>query len=123
MKKLVATFAKLALVAALLLFCRSAAAELGGCMACEEHNQAGTIAADRCVFAADGGTGYTGCLEESIGIFRYCTLTGDACYNVDVHGGGGGAGGAGGGSGSCSLGPGEACPAECSGCTRRPYLN
>ena len=120
-------FVRAILLAALVLACRSAvAATYTGCLNCEEHNVGGTIPADVCAMAGDGGTGYTGCTEEYIGIFRYCTLSGQACYNVDVDGGGGGGtggGGTGGSGGGCTIGPAAGCPAQCASCQRSPFLN
>jgi hypothetical protein len=126
MSGVIAASVRLLILVAVLLVAQSALAATysGACLTCEERNQGGTIPADRCVLARDGGDGYTMCTESSLGLFQFCDLTGSPCYNVDVDGGGGGGTGSGGtGTGSCIVGPGEGCPAQCSSCITRPYLN
>jgi hypothetical protein len=84
----------------------SAVVNTGACFTCEERNRAGTIAADVCVLAGNGGEGFLMCSESTIGIFQYCDLSGSACYNTNVDAGGGG--GSGGSGGGCVVGMGSA---------------
>lgn len=118
----VALCKRVTLVLLLLMLQGLSAQGLAGCQDCEEHTVL-TIPRDRCVMVGDGGTGYLICTEEQIGISQYCTLSGSACYNVDVTGGGGGGTGGGGTSSGCVVGPSAVCPAQCQSCERSPFLN
>ena len=63
-----------------------------GCYECVERSRLMVFADDYCLFVKDGGEGWTKCSEMTIGEQTFCDLMGDACYNVDVNGGGGSGG-------------------------------
>lgn len=88
-------------------------AECGTCQVCRERSRL-TIPADYCSVASDE-EGYMCCSLDSIGIATYCSMSGSACYGINVGGGGGGTGGGGGGGGSCTYQSGW-CPPECFSC-------
>ena len=92
-----------------------------GCLDCIERTYL-TFPRDYCSQVGHEEEGWTTCTEETWGLFRYCSLGGSACFNVDA-GGGGGSGSGGGGGSSCVIGPSATCPAECFSCERNPYAN
>jgi hypothetical protein len=90
-----------------------------GCLDCVERTYL-TFPRDSCSQVGHEEEGWTSCTEETWGLYRFCSLGGSACFNVDA-GGGGGSGSGGGGGSSCVIGPSASCPAECFSCERDPY--
>lgn len=95
-----------------------------GCLECRERTVL-TFARDYCQQVGNEETGYTWCQEETWGLQQFCSLSGSACFNVEVGGGGGGGTGGGdigrGGSSACTIRAGELCPAECFNCAVMVY--
>jgi hypothetical protein len=87
-----------------------------GCLDCVERTMV-TIPRDSCSQVGDQQEGWTSCSEETYGLYRFCSLSGSACFNVDA---GGGSSGSGGGGDTCVIGPNAGCPAECFSCERDP---
>lgn len=90
-----------------------------GCFQCYPHGF-GTDPDDKCWQVGHRENGVaTFCENEYLFGRHYCNMSGGACYNEDA--GGGSGGGSASGGGSCVVPWGEACPAECSSCTRETY--
>jgi hypothetical protein len=110
---------KIALVAVFLVACGTAALAYGwretyeGCMKCT-----GTLANGYCANVGTYETGSVLCTAYGTSQWSECYTHGEPCFNVNVIGGGGG--GEGGSSGSsCTVRPGQVCPAWCASCGTR----